>query len=164
MRHDARTPCGSRVRMRMQQSRAHSSEGVKEVSVRCICVAVRDHSCSHASWSNEMHRKLRYIKFNNHRSRKLFSSIFTEQNFGFHTKNSWIYQHRKQSVRVMRSMMHARVRINPHGWTQVTQLRVTLPRICLTRHGSHACFQNARFQKIYIFILILILSEKMMRK
>ena len=72
---------------------------------------------------------------------------------------------RKQSVYVMRSMTHARMRINPHGWTQeVTQLRVTLPRICLARHGSHACFQNARFQKIYIFILILISSEKMMEK
>ena len=26
-RHDARTPCGSRMRMKMQQSRAHSSKG-----------------------------------------------------------------------------------------------------------------------------------------
>ena len=48
-RLDSRTPCGSRVRMRMQQSRAHSSKGVRGISVRRICVAVRDHSCRHAS-------------------------------------------------------------------------------------------------------------------
>ena len=72
---------------------------------------------------------------------------------------------RKRSVCVMRGMMHARMRINPHGWTQeVTQLRITLSHICLARRGSHACFQNTRFKKILIFILILILSEKMMGK
>ena len=71
---------------------AQSSKGVRGISVRRICVAVRDHSCRHASWSNETHRKLRYIKFNNRWPRNLFSSIFTERNFGFYTKNSWIYQ------------------------------------------------------------------------
>ena len=91
-RHDARTSCGSCVRTRMQQFRAHSSKGVRGISVRRICVAVRNHSYRHASWSNETHRKLRYIKFNNRWSRNLFSSIFTERNFGFHTENSWIYQ------------------------------------------------------------------------
>ena len=32
--HAARTPCGSRVRTRMQQSCAHSSKGVRGISVR----------------------------------------------------------------------------------------------------------------------------------
>ena len=90
--HEARAPCGSRVRTRLQQSRAHSSKGVRGISVRRICVAVRDHSCRHTSWSNETHRKLRYIKFNNHWLPNLFSSIFKVRNFGFHTKNYWIDQ------------------------------------------------------------------------
>ena len=91
-RHDTRMPCGSRVWSRMQQFCAHSSKAMRGISVRRICVAVRDHSYRHASWSNETHRKLRYIEFNNRWSRNLFSSIFTERNFGFHTKNSRIYQ------------------------------------------------------------------------
>ena len=61
--HDTCTPCGSRVRTRMQQSCAHWFKGVRSISVRRICVAVCDHSCRHASWSNETHRKLRFIKF-----------------------------------------------------------------------------------------------------
>ena len=64
-RHDARTPCGSHLQTRVQQSRAHSSKDVRGISVRRICVAVCDHSCRHASLSNETHIKLRYIKFNN---------------------------------------------------------------------------------------------------
>ena len=91
-RHDSRTPWGSRVRTRMQQSRAHLSKNVRGISVRRICVAVRVHSCRHASLSNETYRKLRYIKFNNRWSHNLFSNIFTERNFGFHTKNSSIHQ------------------------------------------------------------------------
>ena len=90
--HDARTPCGSHVRTRMHQSRAHSSKDERGISVRRICISVRYHSCWHASLMNETHRKLRYIKFNNRWSRNLFSNIFTERNFGFHTKHSWIYQ------------------------------------------------------------------------
>ena len=39
-RHDSRTPCGSRVWTRMQQSREHSSKGVRGISVHRICVAV----------------------------------------------------------------------------------------------------------------------------
>ena len=66
----------------------------------CIVVRTRDQHSVPAScrawllsgWSNETHRTLRYIKFNNRWSRNLFSSIFTERNFRFRTKNSWIYQ------------------------------------------------------------------------
>ena len=63
---------------------------------------------------------------------------------------------RKQSFCVMRGMTHARVRINSHRWTQeVTQLRVTLPRIWIAR----VLPECAIHKNIYIYFNINFIRE-----
>ena len=101
-RHDANTPCGSRVQTRMQQSRVHSSKGVRGISVRRICVAVRDHSCKHASSSNETHRKWRYIKFNTLNAQRELVEFLSGPKFVISCLSSALLQ-KKNTIRFMKA-------------------------------------------------------------